>query len=61
MCTGGGGSSDAVVGKTHEGGGEKSGRRRSKSVLAILSSEKARMNKTIPFIYVFILLHVFKV
>ena len=42
-------SSDAVVGKTHEGGGEESGRRR-KSALAILSSEKARMNKTISFI-----------
>lgn len=42
--------SDAVVGKTHEGGGEESGRRRRKSALAILSSEKARMNKTISFI-----------
>lgn len=47
---GGGWSSDAAIGETHEGGGEKSGKRRRKSALAILSSEKVRMNKMIPFI-----------
>ena len=41
--------SNAGVGKTHEGGEERSEKRRRKSVLAILSSEKTRMNNMIPF------------
>lgn len=53
---GGGGGSNAGVGKTHKGRGRRSG----KTGLAILSPEKTRMNKVIPFIYVFILLHIFK-
>lgn len=46
-----GGGSNAGVGRRQRSG---------KTVLAILSPEKTRMNKVIPFIYVFILLHIFK-